>query len=102
MPRNSGTLALVGTSRLSAASSALPGRPMTAWALLVLLRTAGPADPSAQRALQCLMILQQQGTGGGWPPQAASGVFFRTAVLDYRRYKDIFPAWALALASRHA
>ena len=75
---------------------------MTAWALLVLLRTAGPADPSAQRALQCLMILQQQGTGGGWPPQAASGVFFRTAVLDYRRYKDIFPAWALALASRHA
>ncbi len=67
---------------------------MTAWALLVLVRTVGASDPAAQRAAQCLTGLQQ-GTGG-WPPQAASGVFFQTAVLDYRLYKDIFPAWALA------
>ena len=74
---------------------------MTAWALLVLLRAVGPADPGAQRAIRCLVTLQQQGDGGGWPHQAASGVFFQTAVLDYRRYKDIFPAWALAVASGH-
>jgi squalene cyclase len=73
---------------------------MTAWALLVLLRTVGPADPSAQRGIRFLLALQPD-DGGGWPHQAASGVFFRTAVLDYRRYKDIFPAWALAVASGH-
>jgi squalene/oxidosqualene cyclase-like protein len=67
---------------------------MTAWALLVLVRTVGASDPAAQRAAYCLTGLQQQ--GGGWPPQAASGVFFQTAVLDYRLYKDIFPTWALA------
>jgi lanosterol synthase len=72
---------------------------MTAWALLVLLRTAGPGDPAARRALRCLVSLQQHGTGGGWPHQAASGIFFQTAVLDYRLYKDIFPTWALAAAS---
>lgn len=72
---------------------------MTAWALLVLLRTAGPGDPGARRALRCLESLQQHGTSGGWPRQAASGIFFQTAVLDYRLYKDIFPTWALAAAS---
>ena len=60
---------------------------------------AGPADPAARRAVACLVNLQRQGTGGGWPQQAASGIFFQTAVLDYRLYKDIFPAWALALAA---
>ena len=30
-----------------------------------------------------------------WPQQAQSGVFFGTAMLDYRLYKDYFPAWAL-------
>jgi len=74
---------------------------MTAWALLVLLRTAGPGDPDAKRALRCLQTLQQHSTGG-WPHQAASGVFFHTAVLDYRFYKDIFPTWALAAASHTA
>jgi len=31
------------------------------------------------------------------PQQAASGVFFRTAVLDYRLNKDVFPTGALSL-----
>lgn len=74
---------------------------MTAWALLVLLRAVGPADPDARRATGCLVNLQRRGTGGGWPQQAASGIFFQTAVLDYRLYKDIFPTWALALAACH-
>lgn len=70
---------------------------MTAWALLVLVRAVGASDPATQRAAQCLITLQRQQTGGGWPQQAASGIFFQTAVLDYRLYKDIFPTWALAL-----
>jgi lanosterol synthase len=57
----------------------------------------GASDPATQRAAQCLITLQRQQTGGGWPQQAASGIFFQTAVLDYRLYKDIFPTWALAL-----
>jgi lanosterol synthase len=57
----------------------------------------GASDPAAQRAAQCLITLQRQEIGGEWPQQAASGVFFQTAVLDYRLYKDIFPTWALAL-----
>jgi lanosterol synthase len=50
---------------------------MTAWALLVLLSTAGPDDPDARRALRCLQTMQRRGTRGGWPHQAASGVFFQ-------------------------
>ena len=72
---------------------------MTAWALLVLLRAVGPDDPDARRAVGCLVNLQRRGTGGGWPQQAASGIFFQTAALDYRLYKDTFPVWALALAA---
>ena len=36
---------------------------------------------------------------GSWPTQAPAGVFFGTAMLDYRLYKEYFPLWALA---RHA
>ena len=36
---------------------------------------------------------------GTWPRQAVNGVFFGTAMLDYRLYRSYFPAWALA---RHA
>jgi lanosterol synthase len=44
-------------------------------------------------------LRQHQGADGAWPRQSQSGVFFSTAMLDYRLYKDYFPAWALA---RHA
>ena len=70
---------------------------MTAWGLLTLARAAGPDDPAARRAARCLGMMRSQGENGGWPQQAASGVFFQTAVLDYRLYKDVFPTWALAL-----
>ena len=64
-------------------------------------------DPQANHCIAvdargCGKVDNRIEQSGMWPHQAASGVFFRTAVLDYRRYKDIFPAWALALASRHA
>ena len=69
---------------------------MTAWAMLSLTRAARPGDPAARRAAECLTAMRSL-EGGGWPRQAASGVFFRTAVLDYRLYKEVFPTWALAL-----
>jgi lanosterol synthase len=50
------------------------------------------------RGVDCLR--QMQLADGQWPRQSQSGVFFSTALLDYRLYKDYFPAWALARFSR--
>jgi lanosterol synthase len=70
---------------------------MSAWALLALME-ALPIDHSAiNRGIGFLRQLQLP--DGQWPQQSQSGVFFATAMLDYRLYKDYFPAWALA---RHA
>ena len=70
---------------------------MTSWALLALLEVL-PADaPAIERGIAWLRANQQ--ADGGWPQQAVNGVFFGTAMLDYRLYKSYFPAWALA---RHA
>jgi lanosterol synthase len=73
---------------------------MTAWALLALLEGLPAAHPSIARAVACLRGLQRG--DGAWPRQAQSGVFFSTAMLDYRLYKDYFPTWALARAARLA
>ena len=41
-------------------------------------------------------IVSRQQSDGSWPHERATGVFFNTAVLDYRLYRQVFPAWALA------
>jgi squalene cyclase len=41
-------------------------------------------------------LCARQEPGGGWPAGAVNGVFFGTAMLDYRLYPAYFPAWALA------
>ena len=74
---------------------------MTAWALLALADGADPAAPSyaaVERAIARgrAWLAGAQQPGGAWPHQAQSGVFFSTAMLDYRLYKDVFPVWALA------
>jgi lanosterol synthase len=66
---------------------------MTAWALLALVEVLDPHAPQIRRAVACLEKLQQK--DGAWPRQSQSGIFFSTAMLDYRLYKDYFPAWAL-------
>ncbi len=70
---------------------------MTAWGLLALLESVPVSTPAVRRAITCLGAMQE--ADGGWPAQAQSGVFFSTAMLDYRMYRDYFPAWALARAA---
>ncbi|HET7343010.1 MAG TPA: prenyltransferase/squalene oxidase repeat-containing protein [Methylomirabilota bacterium] len=66
----------------------------TAWALLALLDTVGPAHPAVVTGAAWLTA--HQNADGGWPGRGLNGVFFGTAMLDYRLYHQYFPAWALA------
>jgi lanosterol synthase len=67
----------------------------TAWAVLTLLQAAPEraAEP-VERGIELLLARQQK--DGTWPTERATGVFFNTAVLEYRLYRQEFPAWALA------
>ncbi|MGZ3426083.1 MAG: 2,3-oxidosqualene cyclase, partial [Polyangia bacterium] len=71
---------------------------MTAWALLALMEALPPTHAAVVRGIERLRAMQRP--DGQWPRQSQSGVFFATALLDYRLYKDYFPAWALARFSR--
>lgn len=66
----------------------------TAWAVLTLLAAAPHERDAIDRGIG--FIVGHQTDEGGWPPEKATGVFFNTAVLDYRLYKLQFPLWALA------
>jgi 2,3-oxidosqualene cyclase len=66
----------------------------TAWALLALLEVVGAGHPAVERGIAWLAA--RQVPGGGWPSGPVNGVFFGTAMLDYRLYPAYFPAWALA------
>lgn len=70
----------------------------TAWALSALLEAGEPDLDALDRAAACLADLQQDGE---WPEQWMTGVFFHTALLDYRLYRTYFPVWALARYARH-
>lgn len=73
---------------------------MTSWALLALLEVLGAgADPVARGVS---WLAAQQRPDGSWPPGAVNGVFFGSAMLDYRLYKSYFPAWALGRYARLA
>ncbi|MCH9685518.1 MAG: 2,3-oxidosqualene cyclase [Deltaproteobacteria bacterium] len=71
----------------------------TAWALLTLLEVAPHEREAIDRGVAWL--LSRQDETGGWPSERATGVFFNTAVLDYRLYRHVFPAWALARYLAH-
>ncbi|HMY59183.1 MAG TPA: hypothetical protein PK472_13055, partial [Pseudomonadota bacterium] len=70
----------------------------TSWALLTLLLALPPSHEATQRGLD--FLCKMQGKDGGFPQQAQAGVFFGTAMLDYRLYKSYFPLWALSRAAR--
>jgi lanosterol synthase len=74
---------------------------MTAWATLALAEgndASAPEHDANERAIARgrAWLERAQEPSGAWPHQAQSGVFFSTAMLDYRLYKDVFPTWALA------
>jgi lanosterol synthase len=70
---------------------------MTSWALLALMHAGRARSRAVERGIAFLRARQRP--DGSYPDEAVSGVFFGTAMLHYRLYKDYFPAWALA---RHA
>ena len=66
---------------------------MSAWAVLALVEILGPRAGAVERGVAFLRRRQLE--SGGWPAEAVNGVFFGSAMLDYRLYKDYFPTWAL-------
>lgn len=66
----------------------------TSWALLALLEVLDPRSEPVRRGVAWLQGRQRP--DGSFPPEGVNGVFFGTAMLDYRLYKSYFPAWALA------
>lgn len=68
----------------------------TAWALMALTLAHCPEQAALDRAAAWLAARQDPETGE-WPEEQWAGVFFRTAPLDYRLYRRIFPVWALGL-----
>ena len=73
----------------------------TAWALIGLLEASeGRALESGEResfSRAAAWLAAAQLEDGDWPEQEMVGIFFRTALLDYRLYRRIFPVWALGL-----
>jgi lanosterol synthase len=67
---------------------------MTSWALLALLEVLDRDAEAIRRGIAWL--LRRQDPAGGFPAGAVNGVFFGSAMLDYRLYPVHFPAWALA------
>jgi lanosterol synthase len=64
------------------------------------LRARSAKDPAVRRGIAWL--LQAQKADGSWDPGAVAGVFFGSAMLDYRYYREYFPLWALARYRRQA
>lgn len=72
---------------------------MTSWALLALLHGGEEASRSEAVRRGVAFLRRAQEADGAFPQGAQNGVFFGTAMLDYRLYKSYFPAWALARAA---
>ncbi len=72
----------------------------TAWALTALLEAEEPDFDAIERGAHFLARTQR--ADGTWPKQDPEGIFFHTALLDYRLYRAYFPPWALGLFARRA
>lgn len=66
----------------------------TSWGMLAMLAATEGIDPCLQAA--AAWLIRRQEPVGGWPHDGVNGVFFGTAMLDYRLYNSVFPLWALA------
>lgn len=69
----------------------------SAWALLALAE-AGLITPEDEAAMLrgSAWLASMQLPNGDWPEQEFAGVFFRTALIEYRIYRRVFPIWALS------
>jgi lanosterol synthase len=67
----------------------------TSWALLCLLRGGSHEWDAIERGARYLVEQLQE--DGHWPTQEPAGVFFQSALLDYKLYKSYFPLWALGM-----
>jgi lanosterol synthase len=64
----------------------------TSWALLALLEILPAEAEPIRRGIAWLREQEKN----NWRQEGVTGVFFGTAMLDYRLYCRYFPAWALA------
>ncbi len=71
----------------------------TAWALTTLVMAGSASRDAMARAAAWLS--RAQTPEGDWESPFMAGVFFRTALLDYRMYKRIFPVQALGQYLSH-
>jgi len=71
----------------------------TAWALTTLVEADDPDRGAMKRA--AAFLERSQLPSGEWPNDEFTGVFFATALLNYRMYGQYFPVLALALSDRH-
>ena len=67
----------------------------TAWALLALLEARCTDWESIARGARYLADALPE--AGRWPRETPVGLFFRTALLEYDLYRQVFPLWALSL-----
>lgn len=67
----------------------------TAWALVTLVEARDPDWDAIERAAH--FLAEKQRADGTWPEQDPAGVFFHSALLDYRSYRFVFPVMALGL-----
>lgn len=66
----------------------------TAWALIGLLEAQEPDWRCIEAGARFLIDRQQ--SNGSWARQDPAGLFFRTALLEYDLYRQVFPLWALS------
>lgn len=71
----------------------------TAWALIALVEAEEPDSAALFRAARFLEGTQEQ--SGEWPDGEFVGVFFETALLNYRLYRLYFPVCALGRLHEH-
>jgi len=65
----------------------------TAWGCLALMHAESKISPAARLGIEYL--LARRGADGDWPREGVNGVFFGTAMLEYKLYNSYFPAMAL-------
>ena len=71
----------------------------TAWALTTIVEADDPDRGAMKRA--AAFLERSQLASGEWSNDEFTGVFFATALLNYRMYGQYFPVLALALWNRH-